>query len=142
MQIVLLEYNDIHAEVAMVWIKKWLPDPNLRLVILQTEHSFREWLKSQSGIPNLVIIDPMMPWAKLGANMPKMPKEVLEGGALLSGIRCAKMLRQSAPTAQVPIIFWTTLVRRHWPAEIDLGVLVNKGEGDEPLLKAIQEALQ
>lgn len=96
---------------------------NADIVELTTEHEFREQLTTvleESNIPDLVILDVMLPWAKPMKKMPPEPGDVKEKGFYRAGARCEKLLRENQRLKDVPVIIYTNLQKDDIEDDVDL----------------------
>ncbi|NOS89472.1 MAG: response regulator [Methylococcaceae bacterium] len=83
-----------------------------KVIELTTEHEFREQLNrvtDESNLPNLVILDIMLPWTKPMKNMPPEPDDVKEKGVYRAGARCEKLFREKQSLKGVPVIIYSNL---------------------------------
>ena len=63
--------------------------PRVTVDRLVTELSFRRWLCDPAmPLPDLVILDNMLPWTKPSPDVEQEPEEVVKAGCLNAGLRC------------------------------------------------------
>lgn len=138
MRIVLLEYDNIHAEACAEALRKRFPGVEISRFCYENE--FREWLATRPMGVNAVILDTLVPWAKPAMDMPEPTAEAIQG-VFKAGVRCAGALR--AQDATIPVVFWTTFAGFLFPGGVsELGAVVAKCGDFGPLLLAVQLAVR
>lgn len=107
MQILLVEDIEIQASWLVDKLKARYPDCVLRHV--RTESEFRGLGEGlHLNPPSLAIIDMMLRWCDPAPSMPPLSDDAKDEGRR-AGLRCAKILRASPRSANVPIIITTIL---------------------------------
>lgn len=92
------------------------------VIELTTEHEFREQLNKvsdESNMPELVILDIMLPWTKPTRDMPEEPEEVRKNGFYRAGARCEKLFRAKENLKDTPIIIYTNLQKNDIKHDLD-----------------------
>lgn len=117
---------------------------NVTPIEVSSESEFRKRLDLlKKPYPDLIILDTMLPWAKVEANIPKMPKEVEEDSFYRAGIRCEKLIRNKGEIKKIPVIMYTNLVREDIQsdlANLDKGtIFLAKRSEIKELLDTIQK---
>lgn len=95
---------------------------NTEIIELPTEYKFREQLKNileESNIPDLVILDVMLPWTIPSKKPLPEPDDVKEKGFYRAGARCEKLFRENQRLRDVPVIIYTNLKKDDIENDVD-----------------------
>jgi CheY-like chemotaxis protein len=82
--------------------------PGVIVVRLATELKFRRWIAQlQMPLPDLVILDNMLPWTVPAPELESPPEEVANAGPWNAGLRCYELLRARPECSHIPVIILT-----------------------------------
>jgi len=110
MNILLVEDDYRQAEQIIDLLKKNFSNIHL-LPVIYTEYEFRQYIQENIGksLPDIVLLDVMLPWTDADDEMPRVPDDVDKGGFYRAGIRCKDILRQTKATKTTPVILYSVL---------------------------------
>lgn len=117
------------------WIEGALKQsyPNAQTQLIESEYEFRSKREEFAAKPpDLIVMDIMLRWTDAAPELPPPPPEVERDGFFSAGIRCKEHLAKDPRTAQIPILFYSTLQREDLP-EAERAVHVRK-DGDSGVL--------
>jgi CheY-like chemotaxis protein len=82
--------------------------PNAKVEQLTTERDFRRWLGDVSvPLPDLIILDIMLPWTDASPEIEPPPEDVERSGRDDAGLRCYELLRAHPSRSHIPVILLT-----------------------------------
>lgn len=103
MKVVLIEDNEHHAQQVQECLQTTFQDAAVSL--LRTEHEVMENIeKIAGGRTDVIILDIILPWCRIGPNMPPLPECYEIGGPYRAGIRCLKTFLAHPAIRDIPII--------------------------------------
>jgi CheY-like chemotaxis protein len=77
---------------------------------LLTELDFQRWLRDEAApLPDLIVLDNMLPWTEPSPDMEPEPEELAKAGRLNAGLRCYELLRAHPGRSHIPVIMLTIL---------------------------------
>lgn len=101
MKALLIEDDYYFAEEIVSDLETAVPDLRGQIEIIRTEKQLRDRLASSQPLQyQFIILDIMLTW---GDASPK-PEDVVVGGYFKAGLRCLKLLRDHASSANTPVI--------------------------------------
>lgn len=112
MKILLLEDDYLQAESIENELHQKIR--NAEVVVLKTESEFYSYLdelaaNSEVKVPDVAILDVMVPWETPTENMTKPPPEIRTEGSYRAGIRCVKKLLNRGETKGIKMILYSIL---------------------------------
>jgi CheY-like chemotaxis protein len=83
---------------------------NVTVDRLATELHFQRWLRDEAApLPDLIILDNMLPWTEPSPDMEPEPEELAKAGRSNAGLRCYELLRADPGRSHIPVIMLTIL---------------------------------
>jgi CheY-like chemotaxis protein len=108
MKILVLEDDYLQFELLRRHLKRFLDDIDFTRVI--TAKAFQEEIaKANNALPDIILIDVLVPWASADEAILPEPPEVKKSD--FRGIYCAKLVAKNPKMRKIPVIIYTELDR-------------------------------
>jgi len=143
-KVLLVEDDPEQAQRVEKAIKVCFKDVSVQRI--RTEADFYQFADeiAADALPDLVILDVMLPWASAVPDFPAPPEEVKRDGFFRAGLRCQRFLADNAKTRKIPVVLYSILEAKDLRDDLDVipeecrPLHLQKHHDVTPLLAAIR----